>query len=87
MAFSTFAQTSPNFAVGTLTIDRTVLRQVTISGGDAPMTKPSGRKINHSVSNLPDATVRSSKLTLTQAIERGSKGEFGHTEVPANQIW
>lgn len=54
---------------------------------DVPMTQPSGRKINHAISNLPDASVRSTKLTLDEAIERGSKGEFGRTEVPEKQVW
>jgi hypothetical protein len=87
MTVRTFGVTPHNYTVGTLTIDYAIPGPMTINEGNVPMTKPSGRKINHALSNLPDATVRSPELTLTQAIERGSKGEFGHTEVPPNQIW
>lgn len=77
----------PDYSVSTQRVHINFAGKVTKSVPSAPVTEPSGRKINHAVSNLPDATLRGPKPSLAEVIERATKGELGSTEVPANQVW
>lgn len=78
----------PNYSGGTLQVSHfSFAGHVTNIVQSAPVPEPSGRKINHAVSNLPNATIRGPKLSLAEVIARFTKGELGSTEVPDNQIW
>lgn len=76
----------PDYSVSTLRV-HVSFAKVTKNVHSTPATEPSGRKINHAVSNLPDAPIRGQKLSLAEVIDRATRGELGSTEVPDNQVW
>jgi hypothetical protein len=45
------------------------------------------RKLDQRVSNLADASLMYPPMNSREVIRRSQLGEFGFTEVPANQIW
>lgn len=47
----------------------------------------STRKLNHALSNLPEASRNRPPMTQEEVIRRAQAGEFGSTEVPLIQIW
>lgn len=78
----------PNYSFGTCQVSRYMCAGPSTKDLQrVPLTEPSGRRIDHAVSNLPIAVMRGSKLSLNEVIERFTRGEFGSTEVPSNQVW
>ena len=45
------------------------------------------RRLNQCVSNLADASIKFTHMNRQELIRRAQLGEFGLTEVHANQVW
>lgn len=49
--------------------------------------EPPIRKLNHELSNLPDASQSRGSLNFDELVRRTQLGDFGSTEVPSSQVW
>lgn len=90
MAIRALKENVPNYAARDASEDLSAIQSYYLVGSVLgtvvePIVSP--RKLNHSVSNLPDATGKFGHMSHDEVVRRTQLGEFGSTEVPLKQVW